>query len=138
MLGAALDIAQVVWFPPVLAFMREQCVGLAYVEACAFGAPRKKPTGLAANFGQILWRPHGLSAPRERRNRSPATPEIFMYRVGPEGDKHKKVARVTFLSDIKKPKKKKSHNKRVMEIIKKVISEQANKKSDKKHEKVFV
>ena len=40
-------------YPPVKAFLAKYCEGMAYVDVCWFGAPWKKPTGLAANFEQI-------------------------------------------------------------------------------------
>ena len=30
------------------------CIALAYIDVCSFGAPWKKPTGLAANFEKII------------------------------------------------------------------------------------
>ena len=41
-------------FPPVKAFLAAYGVALAYIDVCCFGAPWKKPTGLAANFERIL------------------------------------------------------------------------------------
>ena len=41
-------------YPPVVAFMAKYCEARAYVDVCMFGAPWKKPTGLAANFEKIL------------------------------------------------------------------------------------
>ena len=76
------------------------------------------------------------STPGKRNNRSLATPKIFVYRVGARDDKNKKRARVTFLSDLKKTRKEK-RQKQVIEIIKEG-SEQADKKSDKSHEKVLM
>ena len=40
-------------YGPAKAFMAKYCEGLAYVDVCFFGAPWKKPTGLAANFQGI-------------------------------------------------------------------------------------
>ena len=40
-------------YGPVKAFMLKYCEGMAYVDVCFFGAPWKKPTGLAANFKGI-------------------------------------------------------------------------------------
>ena len=37
-------------YPPVLNFFEKYMEGKAYVDVCWFGAPWKKPTGLAANF----------------------------------------------------------------------------------------
>ena len=52
-LGTAVDIIDV-GFLPVKAFLAKYGVALAYVDVCSFGAPWKNPTGLAANFEQIL------------------------------------------------------------------------------------
>ena len=41
-------------YPPVKAFLALYGLALAYIDVCSFGAPWKKPTGLAANFEQIL------------------------------------------------------------------------------------
>ena len=41
-------------YEPVKAFLAKYGEALAYVDVCSFGAPWKKPTGLAANFQQIL------------------------------------------------------------------------------------
>ena len=41
-------------YAPVKAFLTKYCEALAYVDVCAFGAPWKKPTGLATNFDKIL------------------------------------------------------------------------------------
>ena len=63
--------------------------------------------------------------------------EYLYEMVGAKDAKNKKRVCVTFLSDIKETKKRKA-TKKVMGIIKKVISEQANKKTLKSHEKVFM
>ena len=41
-------------YPPVAAFMAKYAEAKAYIDACFFGAPWKKPTGLASNFIEIL------------------------------------------------------------------------------------
>ena len=41
-------------YPPVKAFLLKYCEAKAYIDVCSFGAPWKKPTGLAANFEKIL------------------------------------------------------------------------------------
>ena len=41
-------------YPPVKEFLTMYCIALAYIDVCSFGAPWKKPTGLAANFEKIL------------------------------------------------------------------------------------
>ena len=41
-------------YPPVKAFLLKYCEAKAYIDVCSFGAPWKKPTGLAANFENIL------------------------------------------------------------------------------------
>ena len=40
-------------YPPVMEFTAMYCEGLAYIDVCFFGAPWKKPTGLAANFKAV-------------------------------------------------------------------------------------
>ena len=54
----------------------------------------------------------------------------FIYRVGAEDDKHKKVVRVTRAKT-----KEEKRQKKVMDIVKKVISEQADKKNSHKSSK---
>ena len=41
-------------YPPVKAFLAKCGEAFAYVDVCSYGAPWKKPTGLAANFKKIL------------------------------------------------------------------------------------
>ena len=72
--------------------------------------------------------------PRKRQTRSLATPEIFVCRVGAKDDKNKESVHITFLSDLKKTKKRSDKKKRWISS-KHVISEQADKESVKSREK---
>ena len=73
--------------------------------------------------------------PRERQKHVFGDPQdIYVYVVGRRKTTKKKSVYITSLIEFKKSNKK-SETKKVVEIIKKVISEQADKESVKSHEK---